>query len=87
MADAKVHELTVQYCGGWGYGSRYNKFVEAVKADFPGKFDFKALVDAGVTGNFEIKHGEALIYSKKNTGKFPIDDEYKVVKEALAKIA
>ena len=57
-----------------------------MNADFPGKFEFNAIVDKGVTQNFEVKHGDVVIYSKQATNKFPVDDEYKVAKEALAKL-
>ena len=58
-----------------------------MNADFPGKFVFNAIVDPGVTQNFEVKHGDVVIYSKQVTGKFPVDADYGPVKEALAKLA
>jgi len=80
MAPVAVH---VEYCGGWGYGSRYERLKARI---------LQAVPDAKVTGvtgkktSFEVTLNGKLIYSKLKAGKFPEEEEIveQVKKEAEA---
>lgn len=69
MAVLKVH---VEYCGKWGYASRYRELAKKVKEHVP---------DAEVTGaegrstSFEITMNDQLIFSKLETKGFPYAED------------
>jgi len=61
--------VDVEYCSGWGYGSKYEKLRKDILAAFP-----SAEVN-GVKGrltSFEIKINSKELYSKLERGAFPI---------------
>ncbi len=67
---AKVN-VSIQYCGGWGYGPYAYALGEVLAAEFDDKVKIEYLKDEGKTGNFEVvllETGE-LIHSKKKGGK------------------
>ena len=77
--------LKIEYCGGWGYGSKVVKLYEAIEKVHPNMVEYRNVKDKGMTGRFEVtvyktvEHLESdvkgkLIHSKKESGKFPFDD-------------
>lgn len=64
--------VKVEYCGAWGYSSRYERLKAQVLGAVP-----NAQV-SGVVGkktSFEITVNGNLIFSKLKAGKFPDNDE------------
>ena len=92
MTDAQVY-IHIQYCGGWGYRSKCNRFKQDLEAMQPNTFQFKFDSDTGTTGNFDVKVHKAadysdegvLVYSNTKSGGFPYDSEEKftAVHEAI----
>ena len=74
--DSAGYELTIQYCGGWGYRSKAVFAQQQVTKQFGDDIHIVFKRDSGVTGNFEItienkKTGEKrLVHSKKNGDGF-----------------
>jgi len=66
----KVH---VEYCGGWGYESRYSKLRQNILAALPDA-DIDITGDSGRSTSFEITVDDKLIFSKLSLGGFPDSD-------------
>ena len=62
--------ISIQYCGGWGYGRYCNALSSYLQDKFGDDIEIEAIRDPGTTGNFEVKNvatGE-LLHSKKAGG-------------------
>jgi len=65
-------KVEVEYCGGWGYGPRYEELARLIR---------KQVSTADVVGNvgrsssFEVKVNSVLIFSKLEKGAFPDFEE------------
>ena len=46
--------MTIQHCGGWGYGHYANEVMTEVDKMYPGKFRYILIRDGGVTGTLEL---------------------------------
>jgi len=75
-------KVVIEYCGGWGYGPRYQELAAQIT---------KAVPDAEVTGvigrrtSFEVTVDDSLIHSKLTTMKFPdFDEVVEIVKNCAA---
>lgn len=64
--------ITVEYCGSWGYGSRFDELYRVVKAKVP-QADIRGSV--GRRTSFEVTVDGNLIHSKLQTMAFPDYDE------------
>lgn len=64
--------IKVEYCGGWGYGPRYQELARVVNGEFPDA-DVSGFV--GRQGSFEIQINGQLIFSKLEAGGFPYEDD------------
>ncbi|XP_074512420.1 migration and invasion enhancer 1-like [Sebastes fasciatus] len=64
-------KIEVEYCGGGGYGPRYQELARVVKAEFP-EADVSGSV--GRQDSFEITINGQLVFSKKEIGEFPNED-------------
>jgi len=71
-------KVIVTYCGGWGYGSRYNRLKDALEAAVPG-VEVEGVRQSNRTGDFEVEVAGQLVHSKKGGAGFP-DNEDKVNK-------
>ena len=78
--------ILLEYCGGWGYGSKVLKVKQEINANAPNQYQFHCKPDEGTTGRFEItyfktladlnaKQNGTLFHSKKASGKFPFENE------------
>ena len=47
-------KITVQYCGAWGYSSKYRNLKADLDAEFGDKIQMEGQRDVGATGNFEV---------------------------------
>ena len=80
-SDAPYH-MKVQYWGGWGYRPRVNMLMSKLDAELPDHFQFHLAEDTGITGNFELfvydnaglNGAGTPVYSKKQSHKFPFDN-------------
>ena len=80
-----MYEVSIQYCGGWGYGPHARAVAQIVKERTG--VEVKLIHDSGVTGNFEILVNGVLVYSKKKNGdnKNDHDAAAKAIEAALGK--
>ena len=46
--------LKIEYCGGWGYGSKVAKLHGEIEKVHPNKVEYRNISDKGVTGRFEV---------------------------------
>ena len=67
---AKVN-VSIQYCGGWGYGPQAYALGDVLAAEFDSDVKIQYIKDEQKTGNFEVVLLETghLIHSKKKDGK------------------
>ena len=73
--------VTIQWCGGWGYGPRFRAAKALIENNYSS--DPKALEnisivskrDPKVTGNFEITVNGELVHSKKTKGDGFLNDD------------
>lgn len=49
-----VLKITVQYCGAWGYGSKYRKLKANLEEEFADQISIEGTADPRATGNFEV---------------------------------
>ena len=79
------YQMTIQYCGGWGYRKHVVKVQREVEKVHPKLFQFIFLKDQGVTGNLEVhvssmENGatvgdKVLVHSKRSKGhRYPHND-------------
>jgi selT/selW/selH-like putative selenoprotein len=69
----KTFDLHVQYCGGWGYGKRYNIAHEHIMKLYPNA-KVTGTSDTQKTQNFVVKiNDEYVIYDKKANNDEPMD--------------
>lgn len=64
--------VSIEYCGGWGYGPRYGELADKIKASVP-EADVSGHV--GRTSSFEVTINGKLVYSKLSQGAFPVFEE------------
>ena len=63
--------FSITYCVQWNYAPQAVSLAAKLKSEFALEVE---LIEAG-GGVFEVMHGDALVYSKKQTGTFPDEDE------------
>jgi len=61
-------KVDVEYCSGWGYGSRFDKLRTSILAALP---NAEVVGTKGRTTSFEIKINGKDVYSKLQSGSFP----------------
>ena len=64
-------EITIEYCTMWGYLDKALSLRESIQR----KFGVKGKLIKGQGGVFEITLNNSLIFSKKELGRFPDDNE------------
>lgn len=75
-------EVSIEYCGGWGFEPRYLELAEHIRSAVPG-----AKIDGFVGRNtsFEVKVNGKEIHSKLKTMAFPdFEEVVQIVKKADA---
>ena len=73
--------VEIEYCGGWGYGPRYEELAALIKQKVP-----EALISGtvGRTTSFEVKVNDTVIHSKLSTMAFPdFDEVVAIVQETI----
>lgn len=78
--------LTIEYCTSWGgYLKRAVALTQKVLSEHKKKISFANLKPSG-SKSFEVKLDDELLFSKKNTGRYPNENEVEdMVKEILEK--
>lgn len=66
MVKKVVH---VEYCGKWGYYPRYLELADKLKAADP---EVEVTGEVGRSSSFEVKLNDEVVFSKLETGGFPI---------------
>lgn len=64
--------VEIEYCGGWGYASRYRDLERQIVKKVP---TAKVSGTVGRRTAFEIKVNDTVIHSKLSVGSFPDFDE------------
>ena len=73
----KIH---VEYCGGWGYRPKYEKFKKQLTAAVPDvDLEFDSYATPSKSGFFEVQVNGKLVHSKKG-GDGYMDSEAKLQK-------
>ena len=70
MQSGPSWSLHVQYCGGWGYGPKFNRIKAAALKKWPG-LNVSSTKDPGSTGSLEVtvtKDGKAMLVHSKLGG-------------------
>lgn len=68
---AKV-EVSVEYCGEWGYAPRYMELADEIKANVP---EAEVSGCVGRRSSYEVTVNGKLVYSKLEKGGFPVFKE------------
>ena len=63
--------ITIEYCTSWGYLNQALSLRESIQS----KFGVNAELIKGTGGVFEVTLNNSLIFSKKDLGRFPNENE------------
>ena len=63
--------ISIEYCTQWNYDVRALSLRESIES----KFGIKAELIKGSGGVFEVSLNNSLIFSKKELGRFPNENE------------
>ena len=64
-------KVSIEYCTSWGYLNQALSLRESIES----KFGIKAELIKGTGGVFEVSLNNSLIFSKKDLGRFPNENE------------
>ena len=64
-------KVSIEYCTSWGYLNQALSLRESIQS----KFGVKAELIKGTGGVFEVTLNNSLIFSKKDLGRFPNENE------------
>ena len=64
-------KITIEYCTMWGYLDKALSLRESIQS----KFGVKSKLIKGQGGVFEVTLNNSLIFSKKELGRFPNENE------------
>ena len=73
--------VEIEYCGGWGYASRYRDLERQIVKKVP---TAKVSGTVGRRTAFEIKVNDTVIHSKLSVGSFPDFDEVAEIIDATS---
>ena len=68
-----MNKMSIEYCTMWGYLDKALSLRETIEK----QFGIKAELIKGTGGVFEVTLNNSLIFSKKELGRFPDDNEIK----------
>jgi len=63
-------QVTIQWCGSWGYEATYQKAEKTLRSKFGDGVSLESIKDEETTGNFEIIVAGKLIHSKHTDGEW-----------------
>ena len=64
-------KVSIEYCTSWGYLNQTLSLRDSIES----KFGIKAELIKGTGGVFEVSLNNSLIFSKKDLGRFPNENE------------
>ena len=74
--------ITIQYCTSWGYLNQALSLRESIER----QFGIKAELIKGTGGVFEVSVNDNLLYSKKDLGRFPNENEVEDLIEGIESV-
>lgn len=77
------NKITIEYCTSWGYVARAVVLTKKILHEHKNKIQELSLIPSS-NGVFEVSFDDELIFSKKEAGRYPEDNEVEdIVKEKL----
>ena len=77
--------VSIEYCGGWGYGTHFNFVKGKINEVYP-EANVEGFAVPGNSGCFEVKvEGEELIFSKLGGAGYPTADKIPALLASLKK--
>ena len=74
--------ITIQYCTSWGYLNQALSLRESIER----QFGIKAELVKGMGGVFEVSVNDNLLFSKKELGRFPDENEIEDLIEGIESV-
>ena len=74
--------LSIKYCTSWGYLNQALSLRESIE----NQFGYEVELIKGVGGIFEITLNNSLVFSKKELGRFPNEDEIESLIEGYEEV-
>lgn len=76
--------LTIEYCTSWGYLARAVALTESILNEHKNSLEMVNIIPSS-GGVYEIKFEDELIFSKKDLGRFPNENEVEdIVRKSLS---
>ena len=75
-------KVSIEYCTSWGYLSQALSLRESIER----QFGIKAELVKGMGGVFEVSVNDNLLFSKKELGRFPDENEIEDLIEGIESV-
>ena len=75
-------KVSIQYCTSWGYLNQALSLRESIER----QFGIKAELVKGMGGVFEVSVNDNLLFSKKELGRFPDENEIEDLIEGIESV-
>ncbi len=75
-------KVSIEYCTSWGYLNQALSLRESIER----QFGIKAELVKGMGGVFEISVNDNLLFSKKELGRFPDENEVEDLIEGIESV-
>ena len=75
-------KVSIEYCTSWGYLNQALSLRESIER----KFGVKGKLTKGQGGVFEVTLNNSLIFSKKELGRFPDENEIEDLIEGIESV-
>ena len=75
-------KVSIEYCTSWGYLNQALSLRESIER----QFGVKSELIKGMGGVFEVSVNDNLLYSKKELGRFPNENEVEDLIEGIESV-
>ncbi len=75
-------KVSIEYCTSWGYLNQALSLRESIER----QFGIKAELVKGMGGVFEVSVNDNLLFSKKELGRFPDENEIEDLIEGIESV-
>ena len=75
-------KISIEYCTSWGYLNQALSLRESIER----QFGIKAELVKGIGGVFEVSVNDNLLFSKKELGRFPDENEIEDLIEGIESV-
>ena len=75
-------KVSIEYCTSWGYLNQALSLRESLER----QFGIKAELVKGMGGVFEVSVNDNLLFSKKELGRFPYENEIEDLIEGIESV-